>query len=256
MKYAVVARPDERSQCMADKVRQRLNPLGYQEDEEEPDTVFVVGGDGTFIYAVHQYMQQLHHVRFYGLHTGTLGFYTDYKEDEFEEFIQTFLDGKCKEVEYPLMKAEINNQVVYAVNEIRIENAARTQVMEIYVNEEKFEVFRGTGICVSTQLGSTAYNRSLGGAVLQEGLNFIQMTEIAGIHHIKYRSLGSPIVMAPDTILRFESESFEGALLGVDSDVFELKDVPRIVMHQAFTTKVKMLKGKDVNYFAKLQSLF
>ncbi len=256
MKYGIVARPDEKSEWMADKVRLRLNSIGYEEDGEHADTVFVIGGDGTFIYAVHQYMEHLNHVRFYGIHTGTLGFYTDYKGDEFEEFLQTYIDGKVTEVEYPLMKAEIDNKVYYAVNEIRIENAARTQVLDVYINEDHFETFRGTGMCVSTQLGSTAYNRSLGGAVIAEGLNFIQMTEIAGIHHIKYRSLGSPIILPQDTILRFESESFKGALLGVDADVYQLDDVSRIVMHPAFTTKVRMLRGKDVNYFSKLRSLF
>lgn len=254
--YALVVRPDKNSEKIADTLRHALNTAGYREDTENGKTVFVVGGDGTFIYAVHTYLDRLDRVRFYGIHTGTLGFYTDFKEDEVEEFLSAFLKEKCTEVTYPLLSATIGSEKYYGLNEIRIENAARTQVLEIYVNGDKLEDFRGTGICVCTQLGSTAYNRSLGGAVIQEGLSFIEMTEISGIHHVKYRSLGAPIVLKQDTLLQFTSDSFEGALLGVDSDVYPLKDCKKIEIHTSKEKCVHMLRGKQVSYFDRLKSLY
>ncbi len=254
--FALVVRPDETSRRIAEIIRNALKQRGYVEQENCPYTVFVIGGDGTFIVAVHKYMTHLNEVRFYGIHTGTLGFYTDYRDCDLDEFLETFLENQCKEATYPLLCAEMENHEVYGLNEIRIENVARTQVMEIFVNHEKFEDFRGTGICVCTQLGSTAYNRSLGGAVIQEGLHFIEMTEISGIHHIKYRSLGCPIVMSDDTVLTLRSDSFEGAVLGVDSDVLELHDEKEIIIHKAENIHVRMLRGRRVNYFKRLQSLF
>lgn len=254
--FALVVRPDEVSQSIADEIRNRLRKNGYTEKESCPDTVFVIGGDGTFIIAVHKYMTHLNAVKFYGIHTGTLGFYTDFRDSDLEAFMDAYLNDKCTEITYPLLKAEMPEHEVYAINEIRIENVARTQVMEIYVNGEKFEDFRGTGICVCTQLGSTAYNRSLGGAVIQEGLHFIEMTEISGIHHVKYRSLGSPIVMRDDTVLTLKSDSFEGAVLGVDADVLQLHDEKEIVIETARKVHVRMLRGRQVNYFSRLKSLF
>ena len=254
--YAMVVRPDENSNKIASKIREELNADGYVEDPVACDTVFVVGGDGTFIYAVHQYLSLLDHVRFYGIHTGTLGFYTDYKDTEVEDFLKVFLEGKCTETQYPLLSATIGDKKYFGLNEIRIENAARTQLMAIYVNDNKLEDFRGTGICVCTQLGSTAYNRSLGGAVIQEGLPFIEMTEISGIHHIKYRSLGAPIVLREDTCLTFKSDSFKGALLGVDSDVYPLDDCTSICIHTSTSKRVHMLRGKQVSYFDRLKSLY
>jgi NAD+ kinase len=254
--FALVIRPDETSQKIAETIRRELLAQGYHEQESCPHTVFVIGGDGTFIIAVHKYMTHLNQVRFYGIHTGTLGFYTDFRDSDLEEFMDVFLQNRCEEITYPLLKADMKDHEAYAINEIRIENVARTQVMEIYVNGEKFEDFRGTGICVCTQLGSTAYNRSLGGAVIQEGLHFIEMTEISGIHHVKYRSLGSPIVMCDKTVLTFKSESFEGAVLGVDSDVLQLHTEKEIRIGIAPHVHVRMLRGRKVNYFSRLQSLF
>lgn len=254
--FTFCTRPDEQSHAIKEVIRTRLCQAGYTENEEHPGVVFVIGGDGTFIYAVHKYLDRLDEVQFYGIHTGTLGFYTDYRDSDLDEFLETFLREHCSEINYPLLEAVFDGKKRFAINEIRIENAARTQYMKIYVNGRKFEEFRGTGICVCTQLGSTAYNRSLGGAVIQEGLRFIEMTEISGIHHMKYRSLGSPIVMCENTRLAFVSDTFDGALLGVDSEVVSLNGISRIEIHTSDTHTVRMLRGRSVNYFDRLKSLF
>lgn len=261
-RYCTFEKPnDELSASLGKKVKELLNAKGFQEDNEHPEVVFVIGGDGTFIYAVHQIMREkgvgLDNVLFYGIHTGTLGFYTDFKDSEFEEFMQAFLEEKYHVVEYPLLNAYMDEKKKHnAINEVRIENAGRTQVIEVYINGEYFETFRGSGLCVSTQLGSTAFNRSLGGSVIQEGLPLIQMTEIAGIHHIKYRSLEAPMVLKDDVKLTFRSDSFDGAVLGVDSDVYPLDGVKEVTVSKCKTTSVHMVRGKEVSWFHKLKSLF
>lgn len=60
----------------------------------------------------------------------------------------------------------------------RIENVIQTLDLEVMIDDEFFENYRGTGMCVCTQAGSTAYNRSLKGAVIDEGLNLLQLHEI------------------------------------------------------------------------------
>ncbi len=253
--FAFVTRKDEHSAALAEQIRQRLTAAGYTETDS-PETVFVIGGDGTFLYAVHQYLEQLEHVTFYGLHTGTLGFCTDYRESDLEEFLQVFLDGKTEEVRLPLLESISASGRTYAVNEIRIENAARTQVMEIYINGEKFETYRGTGMCVCTQLGSTAYNRSLRGAVLAEGLPVIELCEISGIHHSRYRSLGSPLVLKNTAEIEFRAESFRGALLGSDNDVLSMDDIQRVTVRMSPGRSVRVRRGRRISYFERLKTLF
>src|SRR5699024_2537418 len=82
-----------------------------------------------------------------------------------------------------------------ALNEVRVENNRRSQVIDVYINDDCFETFRGNGLCVSTASGSTAYNKSLGGAVINSGAELMQLSEIAGIHHNAYRSLGSSLIL-------------------------------------------------------------
>lgn len=255
-RYTIVTRPDDLSQSLSKKLHTVLEEHDHILDEENPEIVFVIGGDGTFIYAVHQYLEKLSSLCFYGIHTGTLGFYTDYKDSDLEEFINTYLEGNLTEVTYPLLEVNTSKDTYYALNEMRIENVVRTQEMNIFINQTFFETYRGTGMCVSTQLGSTAYNRSLGGAVLQEGLNLIEMCEIAGIHHSQYKSLGSPIVMNATCELCFESDDYHGAILGIDSDVYPFDEETKVYVKTSSTKYVRMLRGKEVSYFSRLQSLF
>ena len=259
-KYAMIVRPDEVSESISKKAMAELDAHGYVRDELHPNVVFVIGGDGTFIYAVHHVIRNvgiaIDQIRFCGIHTGTLGFYTDYKDTDYEQFMADFFSGNMRVVKYPLLQAVYAGGRHHAINEIRIENAARTQVMDVFINGEKFETFRGTGMCVCTQLGSTAYNRSLGGAVIQEGLDFIEMTEISGIHHSKYRSLDAPIILKKDTEIVFKSASFAGALLGCDANVFCLDDVDTVRIHITNSAAIHMLKGREVSYLERLKSLF
>ena len=54
-------------------------------------------------------------------------------------------------------------------------------VADVIINRVHFERFRGDGISVSTPTGSTAYNKSLGGAVLHPTIEALQVTEIASL---------------------------------------------------------------------------
>lgn len=259
-RYTVICRPDPQSEAIKEKAIGELNEKGYVMDDRKPEIVFVIGGDGTFIFAVHHVRRlmgvRLGEVVFYGIHTGTLGFTMDYRGEDYREFMDTFFEKKYTEIKYPLLQALYGDKVHYGLNEIRIENAARTQKLDVYINGEKFETFRGTGMCVCTQLGSTAYNRSLGGAVLQEGMDFIQLTEMAGIHHSKFRSLEAPFVLKGDTELEFRTDNFASALLGCDASVFPLEGVNSVKIHICPEVWVRMLRGRNVSYFERLKSLF
>ncbi|MDI9519022.1 MAG: NAD(+)/NADH kinase, partial [Bacillota bacterium] len=167
-RFETVVRFDETSNNINDYIKETLLNNGYFYDEINSEIIIVIGGDGTFLKAVHNNIDRLDEVSFYGIHTGTLGFFTDYKSDEVEEFVYDLINKKPILREYQLLKVKVdNNDVYYALNEMRIENVVRTQVLNVTLNGEEFETFRGTGMCVSTQLGSTAYNRSLKGAVIQ-----------------------------------------------------------------------------------------
>ena len=253
--YAIAVRKDEQSHLLARQLEQRLSAENYRPDEKQPDIVFVIGGDGTFLRAVHRYENMLQKTIFYGLHTGTLGFYSDYAGDCFERWLRRFLDGYGEMRTFPVLFIQAGEKRLLGINEVRIENSLRTQELDISLNGRFFETFRGTGILVASQLGSTAYNRSIGGAIVEEGLNVLQMTEIAGIHHVKYHSLGASLILKPSTIIDLQAKDLSGAVIGADTEVLHLEKETDIQIGYSENV-VHVWHTEDVSYFDRLQCLF
>ena len=77
--YALVIKQDQLSHQIAKEIKAQLNGI-MEYNQENPDLVISVGGDGTMLLSVHQYLNQ--NVNFVGVHTGTLGFFTDFQKDE------------------------------------------------------------------------------------------------------------------------------------------------------------------------------
>jgi NAD+ kinase len=258
-RFTLETRGDEFSDALKEQIKERLCGLGFFYDVEEPELIITIGGDGTFLRAIHRHVERLNQVAFVGIHTGTLGFFTDYAKNDLEEF---YLDLSTKDAmiqKVPLLKITTYNATkideYFAVNEMRVENVKQTQIINITIDGEFFETFRGTGLCVSSQAGSTAYNRSLGGAILQEGLDYLQLTEITGIHHQAYRSLGSPLIIKKDGIIRLESEDFEKAILCYDHLYNKLEGVKAIEC-KACHKSIRFAHFKKINYWQRLKSLF
>jgi NAD+ kinase len=138
---------------------------------------------------------------------------------------------------------------------MRVENVIRTQLLDVSIDGHHLETFRGNGLCVSTQVGSTAYNRSLGGAILYEGLNALQLTEITGIHHHAYRSLGSPLILRESSIITLESDNFNQAILCYDYLTLPLNQKTRLTVGYS-SMKAKLMIREQKVYVERLKSLF
>ena len=61
-RYAIVSKKDDVSRHLAALIKDELKELIY--DEEHPDIVISVGGDGTMIYSIHRYEHVLNDVSF------------------------------------------------------------------------------------------------------------------------------------------------------------------------------------------------
>ena len=56
----------------------------------------------------------------------------------------------------------------------------------------------------------------------------MQLTEIAGIHHNAYRSLGSSLILSQFHTVTLSSSSINDAILGVDQHVYDLTNALKV----------------------------
>ncbi|WP_168121070.1 NAD kinase [Paenibacillus sp. HB172176] len=199
MKYTIIDRGDALSKSLVQQFHSLAAERGFIHNNEQPEIVISIGGDGTLLQAFHNYVDCIADVAFVGIHTGHLGFYADWKADELEELVRLMAEETPIMVRYPLAQIEVETSTetlhYLSLNEFSLKGVDGTLVAQINVNDELFEMFRGDGIVISTPTGSTAYNKSLGGAIVHPSIESIQIAEIASINNRVFRTLGSSVLL-------------------------------------------------------------
>ncbi len=215
MKFGIFTKSDKDVSGAVNNLLKVCEHYNFIWDNDNPDVVFVLGGDGTFLKAVHHYIDKLDTVRFVGLRFGTLGFFYDFDGEDISYLVSVLASGDYLEESHRLVECDLGDKVIYALNEIRFENPFHTLVCSVSINDEHLEKFHGYGLLVCSGLGSTAYNKSLGGAVIHRDLDVLELTEIATIQNNIYRSLGSSFILPRDTVITFEGD-FSKVVVGYD----------------------------------------
>ncbi|MBG9981696.1 NAD kinase [Aerococcaceae bacterium DSM 111020] len=191
----------EIEQAIIDKIQG--TSLRLVEADQTPDFIITIGGDGTLLSAFHQYQRFINDSRFIGIHTGHLGFYTDWRPNELDILMDELMQTDGASVSYPLVEIELTDiydrkTTLLGLNECVIRSQSGTMVIDVLVKDYFLETFRGDGLCISTPTGSTGLNKSLGGAIIHPRIEALQLTEIAGINNRVYRTVMSPMLIPKD----------------------------------------------------------
>lgn len=264
MKYNVVHRGDETSMQLMYKFHELAKQQELVHDELAPDIVLSIGGDGTLLHAFHVYKDQLDHIAFVGIHTGRLGFYADWKPDEVELLAELMGErarlNDLRVVKYPIVEIQITTphgiETELALNEFTLKGVDATLVAELHINDELMETFRGDGICISTPSGSTAYNKSLGGAIIHPSLDTIQISEIASINNRVFRTLGSPILLPKHHHCDIYPRQNQNILLSLDHLYMQRSNIISIRSMVAAGKKVKFARFRSFPFWSRVREAF
>ena len=221
-KVALLASRNPKSEVVSKELWKRLREENFILTPKNPNIVISIGGDGMLLSAFHKYEKLIDRVRFVGIHTGHLGFYTDYRDFEVENLVENLKLDTGARVSYPILNIKVkltDGRIVEmkALNEATIKRLSKTMVADIIINNVPFERFRGDGISVSTPTGSTAYNKSLGGAVLHPTIEALQIAEVASLNNRVYRTLGSSIVVPKKDKIVIEPKHSDRYSIAVDN---------------------------------------
>ncbi len=197
-------------------------------EQYDPDSELIVciGGDGAFLQAVHKY--KFPSIPFVGVNTGHLGFFQEIapdKADELDKFIREYKEKRYTLQPLNTVQATVTTQdgrqeVHRGLNEIVIRGDHAYSVhLDISIGSSPIEKFSGDGILVATSAGSTAYNYSLGGSIVDPRIKLLQVTPIAPMNTTAYRSFTSSILLPSDLSLGVIPETDQKG-----NDIFLLND--------------------------------
>ncbi|MFI3088061.1 NAD kinase [Streptococcus sp. 2022WUSS037] len=232
-KIALLASRNPKSEAVSKELWAKLKEANFILTPKNPDIVISIGGDGMLLSAFHKYEKLIDRVRFVGIHTGHLGFYTDYRDFEVDKLIENLKLDTGARVSYPILNVKVkmtDGRIVEAraLNEATVKRLSKTMVADIIINNVPFERFRGDGISVSTPTGSTAYNKSLGGAVLHPTIEALQIAEVASLNNRVYRTLGSSVVVPKKDKIVIEPKHSDRYSIAVDNKTYVYDNIDKI----------------------------
>ena len=255
MRYTIYYKPNRKEAFeLANRIKEAIDSRHIY-DNENPQYVIVVGGDGTFLSAVHKYIDKTRDVTFINFKRGTTAFYLNFDEEDIPR-INDLLDGKCEVINtLPLLKAHVGGSKYYALNEFTLGTFMKASGFEIYINDYFLQTTYGNGLLVCTPYGSSGYNKSLGGALLDPRTETFQITEMASIQSKKYKSLGNSLVLRKDSIIRINYIDTHPITLTYDNQAAELK--PGDVIDIRYSKKtIKVFSKEGCTFFDKLKVAF
>lgn len=165
--------------------------------EKDIDCALVLGGDGTMLRAARNMMDS--DIPLLGINLGTLGYLAEVESAHVEEALNRLLQDHFIRENRMMLSGRVesrdNTEQDYALNDIVISRCGSLQILtfHIYVNGQFLNAYCADGLIVATPTGSTAYNLSAGGPIVEPGARLLLLTPICP-HTLNTRS----IVFAPE----------------------------------------------------------
>lgn len=219
-----------------------------------------IGGDGAFLRSVHKH--KFPYIPFVGINTGHLGFFQEIVPEKIDTFIHRYINNDYTIDKIYLVNASIctSEKCYYqtAINEIVIKGIGSKIIhLDVSIDNNHLEKFSGDGLIISTPVGSTAYNYSVGGSIVYPSIKALQITPLAPIISNAYRSLPNSAIIPGDSVIEIKPERRYMNSMLVINDGFEYKYNNIVTVDLTMSKKIisKLNFSKDM-YWENLKSKF
>lgn len=213
--YIITNRLKDKDLKITNEIRAYIESRGKQcvlckKDEEGhiipgtvPDNVecaLVLGGDGTLIRAVRDLGRR--NLPLLGINLGTVGYLTDVELKDFRHALDRLFQSS-PDVEERMMISGVfrENDRDLALNDIVLAREGKIRIVQfnIYVNGTLLNTYLADGVIISTPTGSTGYNLSAGGPIVEPTARLMVITPICS-HALNTSS----IVLSEEDIIEVE----------------------------------------------------
>ncbi len=165
------------------------------------DLCIIFGGDGTFLYASR--ILYGHDVPLAGINLGRLGFLTEIPADMACITLEEIIKGNYSIDTRLMLESTIteDDRLIYrnyALNDIVVTSKTVARVIELdcHINGLPLTTYVADGIIISTTTGSSAYNLSVGGPVVNPRVKALLISPISP-HSLTHR----PLVIPEDSVI-------------------------------------------------------
>lgn len=229
------------------------------ENHENANIIVSIGRDGAFLQAVRKTGFR-NDCLYAGISTtGQLSMYCDFHIDDHDKMIAAITEERVEVRRYPTIEVTVDEQTSFhCLNEFVIRSGViKTLVIDVFIDDFHFETFRGDGMVIATPTGSTAYNKSVKGAVVDPLLPCFQVSELSSLNNNRYRSLDSSFILSGNRRLKLNitQQANSYPTMGMDNEALSIQHVDSIIVTLS-NTVIKTIKLKDNSFWHKVKRRF
>nr|WP_288731246.1 NAD(+)/NADH kinase [uncultured Anaerobutyricum sp.] len=214
---------------------------------EGTQCILVMGGDGTILAAARMLVGNT--IPLLGINLGTLGFLADVNLADLSKTLDLLLKDQYQIENRIMLTAEVYKQgekvaTYIALNDFNINRfgASRVIGLKVGINGSIIDCYRADGVIVCTPTGSTGYNLSAGGPIINPTCKNFVITPICP-HSLTARS----IVLAKEDVVTVEVEQIRSNIKEEAIISFDGREGLSIVPGD----QVKIYKSQEVTPFIK-----
>lgn len=214
---------------------------------EGTQCILVIGGDGTILAAARMLVGNT--IPLLGINLGTLGFLADVNLADLSKTLDLLLKDQYQVENRIMLTAEVYKQgekaaTYIALNDFNINRfgASRVIGLKVGINGSIIDCYRADGVIVCTPTGSTGYNLSAGGPIINPTCKNFVITPICP-HSLTARS----IVLAKEDVVTVEVEQIRSNIKEEAIISFDGREGLSIVPGD----QVKIYKSQEVTPFIK-----
>ena len=177
IKINIIADKNKRSQKIKNILKKKIKLI----NNNKPFLNIVIGGDGFMLKTLKKNKNSLN--MFYGINSGNYGFLMN--KFSIKTFEKNFKKSKITKISPLEMKVQTkkNTQKYLAINEVSILRQSRQAAYLSIKNKSKLVIKKliADGVLISTPAGSTAYNLSVHGPILNLNLKKLSIAPISAL---------------------------------------------------------------------------
>lgn len=233
----------------------KFEELDFSKIPEDTDCIIVLGGDGTMIRVVRKTRKS--NIPIIGVNLGTLGYLCELDRKTIYQGIDKLLEDQCSIEKRLMIKGYRKGEEMgrTALNDIVVHSTGWLAILRInvYVNGQFLATYEGDGVIISTPTGSTGYNLSAGGPIIEPGANILALTPI-NAHNLNSKG----IILKDDDVIEVElvprrSAKDDTAYVSCDGDRFtKLNAGDRFVIEKAVHT-IKICKVNKQSFLETMR---
>ena len=214
------------------------------------DIIIVIGGDGFMLQSLKKFYK--YKKPFYGINSGNYGFLMN--KFSYKNFTKNLINSKVAQIHPLLMivKTKTNQlKKSIAINEVSIFRQSKQTVSLKIINGKSIVIKKliADGVLVSTPAGSTAYNLSAHGPILNLDSKKLAITPISTFRPRRWKGT----IISEKSTIQITNTNVNKRPISAVADNFEVRNAKHVIIKVDKKIKFDLLYNKNNSLHKKIK---